>query len=323
MRPNYRIIADARDITATICDRLIFLSIVDEAGFKSDTMTLALDNRNGKVVIPSTGAEIEVWMGYTETGLVPMGLYVVDEIAVEGPSDILTITANAADMRAGFKELKERSWDAVSLGDIVKTIAADHGYTAKVAAELAPFHLEHVDQTESDLHFLTRLAKEHAAVAKVAGGVLLFVPEGNAQSASGKSLPPVRLTRGDLERWSMRSRDRKRYNSVRSFWQDMESGEKRSVVVGEGSPQLVMMAPRPTAEAARNAAMAMRETVSRGESTLDFTCAGHPDLMAETPLTMESVAEGIDGNWVITRATHKISGNGYSVTCSAKPPKTE
>jgi len=321
MTPDYRIIAESKDITATINDRLISLTIVDEAGFKSDTMTLRLDNRDGRVALPSTGAELEVWMGYRETGLARMGLYVTDELTVEGPPDTLTITANAANMRAGLKERKARSWDNVSIGDLVKTIAAEHGYTAKVETELAQISLGHIDQTESDLHLLTRLAKDHAAIAKAAGGSLLFVSEGNAKSASGKALTPVTLTRSDLERWTMRNTDRKTYKSALAYWQDIDSGEKRKVVVGEGSPQKVLPGIRPTVNAARIAAMAMKDSVNRGKATLDFTCAGRTDLMAETPLIMDAVAEGINGEWVVNRATHEISDRGYTVSGSAKLPK--
>ena len=321
MTPDYRIRANTKDITATIHDRLISLSVADEAGFKADTLTLVIDNRDGKVAIPLTGAELEVFMGYKETGLARMGLYVADEITIEGPPDTLTISANAANMRAGLKERKERSWNAFALGDIVKTIAAEHGYTAKVDSFLGAIRRNHLDQTESDMHLLTRLGKEYSAVAKVAGGTILFVQQGAAKSASGKALSPVTLTRGDLARWSVRSTDRKQYKAIVAYWQDVENGEKRKVQVGEGTPKKVITGIYPTEEMAKDAALAMQNTTSRSGSTLSFSCIGRSDLMAETPLTMHNVAEGVNGEWVISRATHEISDRGYTISCTAKPPK--
>ncbi|MCG8471374.1 MAG: hypothetical protein MI742_05900 [Desulfobacterales bacterium] len=321
MTPDYSILCDTKEITDKINDRMISLSVVDEAGLKSDTLTLVLDNRDGKVAIPPTGAKLEAWMGYKETGLARMGLYVADEITISGPPDKLTISANSANMRDSLKEKKERSWDRFSLGDLVATIAAEHGYLSKVDPSLENIRRNHLDQTESDMHLLTRLAKEYAAVAKFAGKMILFVPERNAKSASGKKISPVTLTRGELERWSVRSTDRKHYKSVAAWWQDVKSGEKKKVVAGKGSPQHSLSVVHPNEAMAKDAAMAMMKTLSRGKASLDFSCVGRPDIMAETPLTLENVAQGADGDWVVSRATHEISSSGYRLSGSATPPE--
>lgn len=45
MRPAFTIRANGRDITAAIRDRLLSISVKDEAGLKSDSVTLRLDDR--------------------------------------------------------------------------------------------------------------------------------------------------------------------------------------------------------------------------------------------------------------------------------------
>lgn len=52
-----------------------------------------------------------------------------------------------------------------------------------MAESLAGIHVTHLDQTEEpDLHLLTRLAREHGAVAKPVAGFLVFVPRGEAKA---------------------------------------------------------------------------------------------------------------------------------------------
>ncbi|MCR2730891.1 contractile injection system protein, VgrG/Pvc8 family, partial [Salmonella enterica] len=62
---------------------------------------------------------------------------------------------------------KSRSWDDVSLGDIVKTVASDNGLIPKVAGALANIAVGHLDQVnESDAALMTRLASRFNAISK-------------------------------------------------------------------------------------------------------------------------------------------------------------
>jgi len=65
-----------------------------------------------------------------------------------------------------------------------------------LAEAYADFFYDHLDQTdESDLNFLTRLAKEHDALATVKGQALLFIGKGEGKTASGLPMPPLPITR--------------------------------------------------------------------------------------------------------------------------------
>ena len=100
MQPDFKILADKQDITATIRDRLLSLRVTDEAGTKSDTVEIQLDDRDSKISWPRHGAELEVLLGYRSEGLVRMGHYVVDEIEHSGPPSALVCllyTSDAAD----------------------------------------------------------------------------------------------------------------------------------------------------------------------------------------------------------------------------------
>ena len=182
MRPAYRILADQRDITDAIRDRLLSLTLTDEAGYQSDAVSLRLDDREGRIELPRKGAKLEVELGYEERGLAQMGLYVVDEIELAGPPDTLTIQAKAVDMKSSLKQHKTRAWSN-TIQEIVSTIAQEHGLEPRVDSTLGAIRIPHIDQTEeSDLHFITRLGQQYDAVGKPAEHYVLFVPHGQASS---------------------------------------------------------------------------------------------------------------------------------------------
>ena len=101
------------------------------------------------------------------------GTFEVDEVEHQGAPDRISIRARAAEMRREMRTRKEKSWHDTNIGAIVETIARQNNLTPRVDPGLAAIKVEHIDQTgESDLHFLTRLAKKHDAVATVKKGHL-------------------------------------------------------------------------------------------------------------------------------------------------------
>jgi phage protein D len=322
MKPAFRIWADKRDMTAKISDRLLSLDVTDEAGFQSDTVEIEIDNRDGKVAVPRKGAELEVALGYEETGVVSMGLYTVDEIKLRGWPKKMIIVGRAANMRNSLKTLKTRSWDNVTIGDMMKVIAAEHGLDPKLSAELANTQIAHIDQTqESDLNFVTRLARQYDAVAKPAGGNFVFVPRGEAKTATGRALPLVSLSAEDITRYDAELPDRNKYASVVAFWRDQAAAEDVKVTVGTGEPAYTIRHPYPDAAQALSAAKAKMEALQRGAATLSLAGAGKPTAVAEAKLWVHGVDTGVDGRWVITKAKHSYTNSGYSMTLDAETPK--
>ncbi len=180
------IVADGVDVTANFNDRLLELSVVDNEGMKADTVTIEVDDRDGTLEVPRKGVKLRISMGYRETGLTFMGLFTVDDVELSGFPRTMRISGSSADLRDNLKSHRDHAYEGKKIRDIVGDIAKRHGLEANVGASIADFQHEFVAQTEeSDLHFLTRLARTHDAIAKVANGKLLFVRRGEAMSASG------------------------------------------------------------------------------------------------------------------------------------------
>lgn len=323
MTPGARILANGADATAAILDRLIQLKVRDEAGFKSDVLEISIDNRDGAVAAPPKGREIEVFLGYKEKGLIRQGLFVADEVTEEGPPDKISVKCRGANLRDSLKARKARNFDAVTIGDLVATIAAEHGYTPRVGSSLAAVQLAHVDQTgESDMHLLTRLAQERDAVVKYANGMLIFAPAAEAKSISGQALTPISLTRKDISTYRRGAPDRGRYGSVTAYYHDRATAQRTAVTVGENAPVFTLRNDFPDAQSAQTAAEAKMQQLNRRGSDLYLTLPGLPEAAAEAPLRLSGLPAAYNGDWIIKVAEHTYRNDGFTTTIEAEAAKS-
>lgn len=323
MRTDFRILAEGTDITDKIADRLIRLSVTDEAGRRSDAARIELDDRDAAIRLPRTGAELEIWLGY-ESSLVRAGLYKVDRLELSAPPATLLLEATSANMKASLKEQKTRPWEATTIGAIIEAIAADHGLTPTVGDDLSGVAIDREDQLdESDMHFLSRLAIDRDAVAKPADDRLLFVRRDQAKSASGRTLPTTMLRPGDVTSWQVSITERLRYQSVVAYWHDTEAAERREVRAGSGEPTFTIASDFPDAATAQAAANARLGALARGTSELEMTMPGRADLFAEAPLTLTGFRDGVDGDWTVETVEHSLSRSGFTTRLTAKVAKAK
>lgn len=322
MKPDFSVIADADDITETIRSRLIRLRVTDESGTRSDTCEITLDDRGKRIAWPRHGANLQLSLGYKNLGLNPMGSYIVDEISHSGPPDTMTIRAKAADMIASLKAPKTRQWENQSLGQIVDHIAGEHTLNPRVSEALDNIVIPHIDQTEeSDVHLLTRLARQYDAVAKPANGFLLFVVKGEAKAASGQNLTPVVINKTQLIQHRMNQADRGKYAAVRTFWHDVSDGNRKPIVTSEDKPLYTIRESFPDAAQAADAGSAKLKVLQRGEATLSLTVIGNTQIQAEAPLIVSGLRGPIDGQWLIKRAEHQLDASqGLTTRLDAEAP---
>lgn len=317
MRPAFRIIAnESADITALVSDRLLSLEITDKAGVKSDRLSISLDDRDQRFEIPRTGAPLEVSIGYVGQALVRMGKYIVDEVEVSGPARTMTISANAVDMTGSLKAPKERSFDDITLGALVQTIAGDHGLTPSIPAALASRNLGHIDQTESDLQLLTRICSEQGATCKVADGRLVVAERAAGKTASGGDLPQALIDASDCASWTATVTERGKYKSAKAYHHDLVGGERKEAKVGEGEPSLTLRNSYTTEEDAKQAAQSKLAVANRGTRKVRISgLVGNTSMSAERVAVLTGFRAGIDGaDYIIDSVTHSISDGGY--TCN-------
>ena len=336
MKPAIRFEANDEDITKQINARLISASFTDNEGFKSDSLTILLDDRDNAVALPSTVAEIKVWMGYVETGLEYLGLFISNDYHLSGPPDVFEIKATAAHLgnsetingiRSTLKEKKNRSWHEKTVAEIVETIAIENGYEPRVFEELGSEVIPHIDQLcESDMHFLTRLARDRNATFKPAGGTIVFTKRGLSTTARGEVRSPIVISKNDLKNWNNTLPGRAKYASVEASWYDLESGELVKVVAGEGSPVRRLSGRSASAREAQVRANAELDRLKHSEATISLSLSGDTRLMAETDIEIKSLEHNggmrtpYAGIWSIKKAVHSFSDKGYTTRIDCEYP---
>lgn len=318
MTPTFRIVADGADITALINDRLLLLRTTDKPGMESDDFELRIDDRDSAVSLPSRGASIEVFLGYSGTALTRLGRYTVDEVELSGPPDTLVIRGKASDMRGSGKTTRSGSWEGVSLASIVKDVAARNGWSPVCPVDTV---VPRADQLgESDFNFITRLSKQFDCTAKVADGKLLVMKRQGGQSASGKALGTITLTRSDVSRWQFRLGDRSSHKAVSTKHQDKKTG-KLAIVTLDNDEAPDGLPPvhtdrhiYPNKSAAEQAAKARLAAFNRSTAAVRLEMPGRTDLFAERTINAQGFKSGLDGEYLVDSVEQVFTQSGWSTT---------
>ncbi|KTT31179.1 phage late control protein [Pseudomonas oryzihabitans] len=310
---RYRVLVDGKDISALIAPRLISLDLTDNRGLEADQLSLVLSDHDGLLVIPPRGATVRLWLGWSTTGLVDKGSYIVDETEHSGAPDVLSIRARSADLRKGLKTKRDQSYSATTLGAVLRTLAARQGLTPVIAPDLEAQQVLQLDQTgESDANLLTRLGEDYDAVATVKAGRLLFLPAGGGKAASGADLGHVTLTRKDGDQHSYLQADRESYDAVRAFYYDVNSAKKQEAIAGGGDNVKDLRHTYADQLSALRAARAEWNRLQRGTATLTYQLAlGRPELMPELTYTLQGVKAEIDAIiWYGGHVQHSLTADG-------------
>jgi uncharacterized protein len=319
--PTFRLIAAGEDATGTIQPRLLSLTITDEDGEKADRLELELDDRDGLVDIPDMEAEIEVALGFRGRALADMGRFKVDGISGSHPAQTMRITATAADLKGDIRSPKTRAFEAKSLKDIVAKIAGEAGLKPLVSSSIAGQSWPYLAQTaESNLNFLSRIAKTLDATAKAAGGALIVQRRGDGLTAGGDVLVPPVLFQWALSDWSWDMDTREVYRCVEAEWCDVGGGQVQLVKQGEGTPVLRIRHVHGSKEEADRAAEAKLKGAARAAMTINATLASFgADLLAGASVTLAGMSRAeLNGEWHLKTVKHSLAGGGLFTSFTGK-----
>lgn len=327
MKPLIQITADGENVTARVVDRLLELRILDAAGVEADTLSLTIDDRDGRLAVPPHQSVIRVWLGMAGTGpgpvpLTSMGAFRTDETEITGPIRQMRIRATAADMSGGIRSPRTRAWENKTLGEILRTIAGEHGLTPVVDADLGSIAPGYIAQTaESDLNLLTRIARRTGGTVKPADGRLVLARRGAGTAADGTPLPPILLSPGDSRGWSWRTADRGRYASAEASWTDLGSAAVNKVIVGDGDPRRVLRHVHASEAEAARAAQAALDDARRGAETAQIRLSRFvPEAFAGSRVQFADIRPEWSGDWSVKSAHHILNDRLVTELDLERPP---
>lgn len=337
-QPAYTIKIDDKDITSNFDKRLMSMHITDNRGLEADTISIELDDSDGKLELPKRGIQISVSLGWVNDSVILQNIFTIDECEHSGAPDVLSIRGKSANLRDSLNERREKSYSNKKLCEIVAEIAQRHDLQYKIDKSVADEFVIHIDQTnESDASFLTRLCNDYNAAATLKNGMLIIFIKGLAKTVNGQNIPSTTITRksGDQHRFAIA--DRNAYTGVRAHWIDYRAPQKQrinakrkpktktnnpnkkdenGILVGaEGNVKVL----RHTYSSKQNAHRAARNEwykLQRGASQFSICLAeGRPDIYPEMPASVEGFKKEIDSTlWTITRCTHSLDTSGGYTT---------
>lgn len=324
MTPDYRVIADGADITRAIRERLMSMTISDEAGFKSDTCEITIDDRDGTIQFPKEGTKLVVSLGFVETGVVEIGAFSVDAVKLGGPIRTMTISAKAVDFTSVsgiLKDMGYQTWTGQTLEQVAQQVAQEAGLSASVAPSVGAVVLDHAAQTaESKINFLTRMVERYGGTLKVQDGKLVIAERHAGQTISGKPAASISIAPEDCVDWSVTIKGRTRYSAVTARFHDRAAAEEKKSRAGtEDGLTYELPDIYPTEAEANAAAAAKKRDLDRGDADLSVTLMrGNPNVYAEGVLTMAGFRFGVDGKWRIKQVRHEIDNNGYMTSITGE-----
>jgi uncharacterized protein len=334
MRPTFQISVGGSDITQDVSARLVSLNVSDTVDETSDGLSLILSDSDQSLELPSSGARLDVSMGYDGVNE-RVGAYVVDEVNVEGPPDLVAISAQStpfvsdrggAGGSASLMARKNRFFELKTIQEIVETVAKDCGLIPAVDWELGMLLVDYVSQVnESDANMLLRLARQHGAILKPADGRLVFAAEQGGRSTSGASVS-VSLTRSQITRWRFRQGGKTQgVAKVKASVHNYETADDEQVEAESSPGQFGTDAPSEGAEfadvftfATTQDAKAATKTkaarIARAKRGAEIELPGTLEIIAGSTVNLSGIRSGIDGAWKAVTVRQTLSRAGWSTS---------
>lgn len=285
--------------------------------------------------MPSLSGKIGLRVGYQESALVEKGEFVITQRTPVLFPMRLMIVATAAPFSmldaSGYRQRRSASYGPTTLGALFRQLVSRHGFSPRVAPALEGIAIAHIDQSnESDMAFITRLAKRYSAVTKPINELYVLAEAGQVKSLTGQLLPQVKLSVTQDNRpgdqafitAKLDETSRSKYMGSRVTWWDAAGGKQQVVEVGVAPFKTLRQRCQNQAEARAVAEGELRRVGREGLKLL-IDCPGNPLLAAEGVLLLdETWPSYMQGQWSMKQVVHvgdpatgyrsSITANGLS-----------
>ncbi len=311
--------------------------LVDAAGHQSDQLTLtvaapSLDS------LPVEGEQLGFSWGDVVNGkenLIDKGQYTITRITPKLWPHQVTIVATAAQFQVAdqteFKRRRSQTWENTTVGAIFRELVNRHNLSPRISSDLDGIAIQHIDQTdETDMAFLTRLARKYDAVAKPIDKLYVMGRRGQLKSITGQSLQPVTFslpennqpTSSSFINASVDFPSRRRFSGVWGFWLDQNTGEEKKVSVGEFPFKRLTQRFESEAIAKQQCESELRK-LSRTGSSVRLDVPANPHLTAEGLIELnDTFPVYMMGKWSLDKVvTNGSVKNGTRTTLHATQPQ--
>lgn len=322
--PAFALFYEKTDITASLKDNLIELSFIDYMEGESDELSVTFFDEEGKWIkdwFPTQGDKLHLQLGY-EGRLVSVGSFEIAEIdyAHDQGGSVVSLKALATGLKKSNRTLKPRAFENTTLANIVGEVAKKQGL--KLVGNIDPLPVQRITQyQETDLQFLTRLAKLYGYYFKIQGQSLVFYKRTDLET--GNVVRTIDFS--EVLNLSLKDRITRAYqyvtvqgfdaNTKKTFTAKIKAKPARADFKqakdenGDTLSLSVRAESQAQVDAIANANLAQnRETNQAGNLKL----VGDPCLVAGQIITLSGVGV-FNGKHLVTKAIHSLSRTeGYT-----------
>lgn len=321
--PKFSISANGVDITNRLAGSGVSMTITDNVGSKADTLTLVLDDVDGSIAAPKTGAVLNPVGGY-EGRMRDFGQFSVDSVVFSGWPQQITIQAKSVAAKSLAKQRDPKAYpqkEFATYGDIFADVAGRVGLSLSISDSIkATVNVYEAQTEESSLEFMTRIGDKLNASVTVKAGRVVVVARGEGVSASGSALPIVKVARGvNLLSYSVTEKDEPKHSTVEASYYDRKKNKKETVEESTGldGPKFCIRTPHQGKDEAKRAAKAQAKRLVRDTREATFDINGEPFAQAEAKAAVSGCRSNVDGTWSIKTVTHNFSASGAYTTSLA------
>lgn len=337
-KPQFQVVYGSKDITKDISKSLISLTYNDAEEGETDDVSFEVEDTDGlwrDAWYPSKGDTIELSIGYDGV-LMNCGKFVVDEIALQGAPDTVTIRGLAAATNSPLRTKRSTAHEKQTLKQIAEKIAAKNGLS--VQGEIANIQIERVTQNrESDLGFLARIAKEYGYLFSVRDKSLIFTSIYGIEGGQ----PVLDIDRTDLIRYRVTDKSVATFKAATVKYREpktnavvtatVNAGDKLSLITTTAIDIVTGGANTTTSsdvleldlkaenkqQATTKAQAALHRANTDGQDG-NFVVYGEPLFVAGNNFMLTGMGK-LSGKWHISKSSHSISrGSGYITSIEAK-----
>lgn len=319
--PYFSISAGGVDITGNLAGLGLSMTITDGEGTEADTLQIEIDDPNGSVIAPETGAVLSPVGGYLDSGVRDFGLFTVDNVTYEGWPQKISISAKSVAAMSAAKQAEPKNFtkdEYPTYGDIFGYVAGTIGVGLQMAGELMGIANPTEGQTEEDgLEFLSRLGEKINASVSVKSNNLTVTVKGSGQSASGGGLQQIQVSPGlNIISYSVTWKDEPKHSEVESTYYDRAKNERKTVTESTGmdGPKFLMRHPYQEEGEAQRAAQSKAKELTRAQGEATFVIEGDPFAQVEAFVMVSGCRSKVDGLWRAKQVTHQFSASGPYTT---------
>lgn len=320
------------NITKDIQPYLLSLTYTDNEDGEADDLQLTLQDRDGlwlenwlqEAVETAAAGQLKIgvvllaenWQSNGQDKMLDCGTFELDSVTAQSTPSTLTIKATALPFSAKIRQtLQTKAWENYTLSGIAKELAAANGLACIYDASGNPFYSRVEQLQESDIAFLQKLCYKAGLNLKAAGTMLVLFDQ-----AAYEQKPSVFIIKrggGGYIKYKLNAGSAgTQYASCRVSYVEPTSGKCIEGVAqaedNTGSSQRLEIAAK-VASAAEAKALAEKylRSYNKFAKTASFSLPGNVDLVAGLTVELTEFG-GWSGKYIISRATHSLSGSGYS-----------